>query len=284
MIDKKNIFLSDTVENLPYTSRSRFFESNIPIRTNRTGHGNFLKRKFEEAYKQNQELTQRQIAAIKYKEGVYLEFSGKENHDLVVKSLENIREGVRLLNVHMDEESSTIKATVYIPEGKETYFINRLDQYLTEETKKGEPRHKDLINSIENISLAFLGAFWFGDQANMPGGTPVWCEIWLRADNNVYDEVELVFASACETLLIDLDEKTIYFPERVVRLIRANSNQLTELIKSFEYISELRRAPEVAVFFDELAPQEQKDWVENLIGRLTFDFFKFFCVHIGHRC
>jgi len=88
-VEKRNIFLSDTVENLPYISRSRFIETNIPTRTSRASHGNFLKRKFAEVYKQNQELTQRQVAAIKYKEGIYLEFSGKENHDLVVKSLDN---------------------------------------------------------------------------------------------------------------------------------------------------------------------------------------------------
>lgn len=93
-VEKKNIFLADTVENLPYTSRSAFFESNIPARVNRADHGAFLKGKFKEAYRQNQDLTQRQVAAIKYKEGIYLEFSGKENHDLVVKSLDNIREGV----------------------------------------------------------------------------------------------------------------------------------------------------------------------------------------------
>jgi hypothetical protein len=105
-VEKKNIFLTDTVvENLPYTSRPSFFESNIPTRANRAGHGTFLKGKFEEAYKQNQELTQRQVAAIKYKEGIYLEFSGKENHELVVKSLENTRGGIRLLNVHTDKES-----------------------------------------------------------------------------------------------------------------------------------------------------------------------------------
>lgn len=271
-VEKKHIFLTGTAENLPYTSRPAFFESNIPTRANRAGHGAFLKGKFEEVYKQNQELTQRQIAAIKYKEGIYLEFSGKENHDLVVKSLDNIHEGVRLLNVHMDEENNTIKATVYVPDGKETYFINRLDQYLTEATKKGEPRHKGLINSIENVSLAFLDAFWFGDKTEIPGDTPIWCEIWLRADNNVYDEVESLLVMACEVLGISLDEKSIYFPERIVRLIRANSNQLTELIKSYANIAELRRAPEVASFFDQLLPMEQKEWVGDLISRLSSDF------------
>lgn len=271
-VEKRNIFLTNTADYFPYASRTAFSKPNIPTRANRTAHGAFLKRKFEEAYKQNRELTQHQVAAIKYKDGIYLEFSGKENHDLVIKSLDNIREGVRLLNVHADKESNTVKATVYVPSGKETYFIKRLDQYLTEETKKGEPRNKNLVNSIENISLAFLDAFWFGDKTEIPGNIPVWCEIWLRAENNACDEVESLLEVACEALEISLDDKAIYFPERVVRLIRANSKQLSELINGYAYIAELRRAPEVAGFFDALSPMEQKEWVENLISRLEFNF------------
>jgi hypothetical protein len=271
-VEKKNIFLSDTVENLPYTSRRRPIEKNIPIRMNRTSHGSFLKRKFEEVYRQNHELGQRQVAAIKYKDGIYLEFNGKESHDLIVKSLDNIREGVRLLNVHTDDVSNIIKATVYVPEGKETYFIKKLDQYLTEKTKSGEPRYKDLIDSIENISLAFLDAFWFGDKSDAPSDIPVWCEIWLRADNNTYEKTETQFTYVCKAISIDLDAKAIYFPERIVRLIKADLNQLVELINSYEYISELRRAPEAAGFFDELLPKEQKEWVDDLISRLMFDY------------
>jgi len=271
-VEKKNIFLSDTVKNLSYTSRPHFFEPNIPTRVNRIEHGYFLKRRFEEAHKQNQELNQRQVKAIKYKQGIYLEFSGKENHDLLVKSLENIPEGVRLLNVSTDDTSNTIKATVYIPEGKETYFIKRLDQYLTKETRFGEPRHKKLINSIEDVTLAFLDAFWFGNKADIPTDISAWCEIWLRADNNDYEKVEAQFTCVCKAISIELDDKSIYFPERIVRLIKANYNQIMELIKCYEYIAELRRAPEVAGFFDELSPKEQKEWVDDLINRLAFEF------------
>ncbi|MDI9468714.1 MAG: S8 family peptidase [Bacillota bacterium] len=271
-VEKRNIFLTNTADHLPYSPPSGFPKSNIPSRANFAAHGTFLKRKFEEAYNQNHELTQRQIAAIKYKDGIYLEFSGKANYDLVVKSLDNIREGVRLLNVRADEESNTVKATVYVPAGKETYFIKRVDQYLTEKTKNGEPRHMNLINSIEDISLAFLDAFWLGAKTDIPDDIPVWCEIWLRAEDDTCDEVESLLKEACEALNISLDEKAIYFPERIVRLIRADSKQLSELINTYAYIAELRRAPEVASFFDTLSPIEQGEWVENLIGRLELDF------------
>ena len=42
-VDKKNIFLSDTVRNYPYTSRSAFSTTRIPDRPDR---GTFSKMKF----------------------------------------------------------------------------------------------------------------------------------------------------------------------------------------------------------------------------------------------
>jgi hypothetical protein len=272
-VEKRNIFLYNTTDKLPFSSpRLAFPKIKIPNRPDPDGHGNYLKQKIEKIYKQNQTLIQPSVSAIRYKGGIYLEFSGKENYDLIVKSLENIREGIRLVNVHADKANNIIKATVYIPEGKETYFINKINQYLNKKTRTAKPRNNDLINSIDNVSLALLEAFWFGDKKEIPDEIPVWCEIWLRADNNAYEKVQSLFTLVCEQLSIDLDNKIIYFPERVVRLIRANSNQLKGLINNYEYIGELHRAPELASFFDELQPNEQNEWVRDLIDRLKLNF------------
>lgn len=269
-VDKKNIFLSGTVEPLPFTSRSvPGAERAIPQRNNINQHANYLKRKFEEAYEQNQ---QQQVAAIRYKEGVYLELSGQDDHDLVVNSLENIRSGIRLLNVRTDGDDNTVKATIYVPDGKESYFINRLEQYISEVTDKGEPRHKDLINSIENVKLAFLDSFWVGSREDMPTVAPVWCEIWLRVDNDQYDEIETSFVETCNEIGITYDMRAIRFPERMVKLIRVNATNLGELIKRTEYLAEIRRAPEITSFFDELCGQEQREWVEDLLSRIEYDF------------
>jgi len=189
-VEKKNIFLPGTAKPLPFTSKSsRGSKLAIPSRDPEQ-HVNYLKRKFEEVYAQNRNLTQQQVAAIRYKEGVYLEFSGQENHDLLVKSLENVRSGIRLLNVRTDSEDNTIKATIYVPEGKESYFINRFEKHLSTAIEDEEPRYKDLINSIEKVKLAFLGSFWVGNKEDMPSETPVWCEIWLRVDDEQYDQTE----------------------------------------------------------------------------------------------
>jgi hypothetical protein len=269
-VDKKNIFLSNTIEQLPYVSKSHpGSENKIPSR-DVNAHANFLKHKFAEVYAQS--LTQKQVAAIRYKEGTYLEFSGKQQYDLTVKSLENLSAGIRLLNVRTDEETGIVHATVYVPDGKESYFIKKADNYLRSFEKTGKPRFNELISSIEDVKLAFLDAFWIGKKKDMPADNPMWCEIWLRVEDVQFDEVESSFSEKCKELNIQCDVKSIKFPERLIKLIYANAVQLGELIGRYEYIAEIRRAPEIATFFDELNIKEQREWADDLRSRLDFDF------------
>lgn len=133
-VQKKNIFLTQTADSMPYTSTSKPIGTNFPKRTVAT-HAAFIKRKLQECY--NNSLTQKQVAAIRYKEGTYLEFSSAKDYDLAIKSLENRKTGIRLLNVHEDEENSIVRATVYIPAGQESFFLKKAEAYTNEITSKG---------------------------------------------------------------------------------------------------------------------------------------------------
>ena len=54
---------------------------------------------FREAQNHFNSYTPEQVAAISYNTGTYVEFVGAENCDLVTKSLEVNRQGIKLLNV-----------------------------------------------------------------------------------------------------------------------------------------------------------------------------------------
>jgi subtilisin family serine protease len=56
----------------------------------------------------------------------------------------------------------------------------------------------------------------------------------------------------------------------MVKLVRANAAQLTEIIKYFAHVAELRRMEEPAGFFDELAGADQKQWTNELLSRTNF--------------
>ena len=74
----------------------------------------------------------------------------------------------RLLLGTLDVYKRQIKATVYIPAGKESYFINKVEAYATEQTHTGKPKNNDLIGSIEDVKLAMLDSFWIGEKKTMP--------------------------------------------------------------------------------------------------------------------
>lgn len=271
-VDKKNIFLSNTAEAMPYVSTPQMGGASYPKR-NVKSHAELIQTKLQNSYKSA--ITQKQAAAIRYKEGVYLEFSSASQHDLAIKSLENRKQGIRLLNVHEDKESETIKATVYIPAGKESYFIKKAEAYANEQTTAGNPRNNDLIGSIEDVKLAMLDSFWIGEKKAMPTSTPVWCEVWLRYDYvdkelKAWEEAEINFLEICKQNQIRVDDNRIVFPERIVKLVLANEEQLKMFISTCPYIAEIRRAQEATTFFEELPNNEQQDWIDELLGRTHF--------------
>lgn len=272
-VEKKNIFLSQTAESLSYTSMSRPIGSKYPHRTP-ASHADYIERKLKECYEES--LDQRQAAAIRCKDGTYLEFSGASQYDLAVKSLENRAQGIRLLNVHEDAEENIIKATVYIPNGKEKYFIQKVEAYASEQTKSGNPKNNDLISSIENVKLAILESFWIGKPDTIPADSPIWCELWLRYDYQATDpeawkSTEENIVSICQENNISINEKHIIFPERIVKLIYADAQTLKKLISMCPFIAEIRRAPEATTFFDKLSNSEQKEWIEELLTRTTYE-------------
>lgn len=263
----KNIFLQHTASPLPYASQGGGGGPKYPIRNSPDAHARFISRKLQES--RVQDLTQRQVAAIRYKEGLYLEFSGAVQHDLAVKQLENLSKGIRLLNVKK-EDSDIVRATVYVPAGQETYFLEKVQAYGLPVGDEKNPKNNDLVRSIEDVRLAVLDSFWFGDIATMPDENSEWCEIWLRFERNDYSDAELNFTACCNTLEIELNTRQILFPERIVRLGKANKEQLKNLISMCAYIAEIRRAPNATSFFDNLSGKEQAEWVDELLARTTF--------------
>lgn len=271
-VDKKNIFLINTAENMSYTSTPLSIEKTFPKR-NVKSHADFIRSKLQESY--TEDITKKKAAAIRYKEGIYLEFSSAPAQELAIKSLENRGQGIRLLNVQEDSETKITKATVYIPVGKEAYFIDKVNAYASELTKTNKPKNNDLISSLEDVKLAILDSFWTCEKEYIPTSDSVWCEIWLRFDydkknHEYWKESEMSFMESCKLLQIHVNRNRILFPERIVKLVLADINQLQALIGICPFISEIRRAQDVASFFQELTNSEQQEWVEELLSRTNY--------------
>ena len=236
-----HFFLDKSGTSLDFTSKPSIAEKpNYPPRQ-RYDHGKMLQQKLQDAWLQAKALDeQRKAVSLPTKEGIYLDVESAPGFELVTKSLENRRAGIRLLNIRSEDVNGSIvrKATVFIPAGKEAYYFKKIEEYLTKETSSSKPKNLDLVASINDIKLAVLESLWQGKKEWIPVEIPEWCEIWLR-DELGDDQIEQQFREFAITKLnITLQAETLLFPERRVILGKTNRKQLQELISASPFIAE----------------------------------------------
>jgi hypothetical protein len=246
-------------------------ESSRPSR-NRLEHARHIKQQLTTAWAA---AHGRQAVAHANRDGVYLEFISEPGFDLALKSLENIKSGIRLLTVRSDGESdeAVTRAAVYVPKAESAHFLSRVEAYASEDNKPKDdgtpsPRNAKLVESIADVKVAMLEtSFWQDDLSRLPGATPDWVEAWVRSEDLAVVER---FGRDCEDLGIEIREGRLTFPERTVVLIRATKDQLTSLISVSDTLAEFRAAREVATFFIDQDNRDQTEWVDDLLSRSEF--------------
>ncbi len=273
---QEHIFIENRHETLKYTT-TQIGRGNavIPERDRQT-HSQRLLSKFDEIWNVEDNLRgEREAVSLPTRSGMYLEFKSGENADLIAKSIEDMRQNIRLLNVRTEKNeqgSSVCKATVYIPEGKQSKFLKKINDYALEDTKSGKPKNKDLVNSIEDVELAIIESLWTDKKELIPNQTPRWCEVWLRIEeDNDYDTQIANFHQLIQDKNIGYKGKALHFPERAVFLINANNDILKELINSSDQLAEFRLGQEATGFWSEESNVGQTEWVENLLSRLEIE-------------
>jgi len=188
----------------------------------------------------------------------------------MVKSLEAIRLGIRLLNVRSQQagdEEQTL-ATVYVPHNQRSYFLKRIRAYAEQQTAGGRPKNATLINSISDIRRSVLESFWQDALELIPSNDPQWIEVWLSNDQ---DSVVDRFGELLRQQNIEQAEGVLRFPERSVRVIHANRAQVEFLIEASDDIAEFRLAKEVASILIEMENRDQVERVQDLLARTQFD-------------
>lgn len=206
------------------------------------------------------------------RKGIYLEFKGEENYELVTKSLESISKkdptsSIRLLNVRT--EGNTTFATVFTPKNKHHVLTKKIFDYASENSPKGNPLNAPLIESISTITQALeVESFWTDDKNLIPMNEAFWCEVWLSSDR---DDVIQHFEALLNQQQITFKIGAIRFPERSVKIILANQDQLRTISRLSDDIAEYRRAKETATFWLDQQNKEQAEWVETILNRLKVD-------------
>ena len=263
----RHIFLLGPTRTQGFTSPRRGGEGpRIPTR-DRGRHSAQLHERLETLWR---DVESTQAVAHTERHGVYVDFISEPGFDLMVKSLEAIRSGIRLLTVRrqqVGDEEQTL-ATVYIPHNQRSYFLSRIRAYAEEQTRAGKPKHASLINSISDIRRSVLESFWQDTRELLPGDDLEWIEVWLSNDQ---DSVTERFGELLRQQNIERAEGVLKFPERSVRVIHANRAQVEFLIEASDDIAELRLAKEVAFVLIQMENRDQVERVQELLGRTQFE-------------
>jgi hypothetical protein len=264
-----HILLIESPTEFPFTSSSIPIKKRIPTNRNRQIHSDFLREKLDNAWA---EARSEQVVHHADRNGIYLEFRGEPGFDLVTKSLEDLRsKKIRLLNVRKNvspfDNAETTIATVFVANEKKDFFFDRIERYAREDTKKGAPKHSDLIDSISNIRKADkIESFWVDNKHLIPEDEARWCEIWLMHNGNPEETIER-FDQLLEQFEIQSRSGYITFPERLVKVILADNEKLERLIIHSGDVAEFRGAKETASFWTEMRNFHQAEWVKDLQER-----------------
>jgi hypothetical protein len=226
--------------------------------------------RFDEAWAREPE---RSAVGIPERAGTYVEFLSTPDFELTLNSLEDLRKGMRLMNVRTVERDGESQqfATVYVPEAAKTVFLNKLSAYAEKDTAGGAPRNKELIQSIDDIRRVLVESFWTEPDAAQgpPKEAKQWVEIWVNSDDD--DDIGR-FRKTLQALQINEheSERFIRFPERVVLVAHANGKDLASLIAHSDQIAEFRAAYEPATPIASSNNKEQTQWVEDLLARSKY--------------
>ncbi|MBP5856696.1 S8 family peptidase [Marivibrio halodurans] len=203
--------------------------------------------------------------------GVYLQFDSEPGFDLKFESLDFAPSGIELCSVRRSP-IDRLQATVFVPDGKLSFFLNRITAYRDDDTnpkKDGstQPKNRDLVESIADIRLAALEALWTDDPELYPvPDQDVGWEVWLRKSDKLDHLQRFREIAAAHDLTVS--EESISFIDRVIVLVSGTGRNLARSTELLGAIAELRLPKTAASFFTQMNSVEQQDWVDDLAGRL----------------
>jgi len=205
--------------------------------------------------------------------GLYVQFESQPGVPLQVTSLEDSRQGIEGVAVSHSkteepEPRRIERATVFVPDGKVKHFLKRFENYSkTTPKKERERRYEDMIDPVATLRLATLRGLWTdASEAYPEEDETIWWEVWLRRQDGNELERLMEFADAQE---IEVAPRRLMFDDRLVTLVRSTPAQLAASIDVLNDVAEVRKAKETATVFVDMAPEEQADWLKDLLERTS---------------
>lgn len=273
---KRHLLIKGFLSNEDFRSRRTGRNPAIPLQ-DRIPHGQQLSARYADLMQQYDGKQQHAEPPLTDDVGIFVEIVGVPSIKLPLDSLDTRDFRLHACRRIGDREV----ALVFIPEAHREAFQKKITQYLDpEKDGKGGPRNHNLIDSIAEMRLADLRAFWTDDPSLFPQdpGQVIWWELWLKQNND--EDPQSTAAQLSERIGGRLGNTSLNFFDSMVFLIRASSQQLERAPELISSLEELRRAKETPNVLVESSPKEQREWVEDLSTRLTVEDGAFVSVSI----
>jgi len=268
---KPHFFPRKTGKSEQYTYSRRGGKKLLVPEKNRQQHGPVLLGQLQKIQVDQQTLkTEAAVYALESVVGIQIEFESFPDIVLAVESLANETHKIELLNVI--HRADKIFATIFVPEGKLSVFEKKLHDYLSEKKdKNGKAQdNRTLIDAIQSFRVAALEALWTDDPGQLPENFEqnFWWEVWLPVRGNRQGVIR-DFTLLANTMGIEVSPQTLRFPENSVLLAKGNRKQFSQSGLLLNTVSELRKAKETAAFFDEIPVNQQYEWADELLSRVS---------------
>ena len=204
--------------------------------------------------------------------GFYLEFELPASQADAVDRLEN-RQGsapIELIAVRPlgPDQPDKVAATVFVPEQKRDYYLNKVAAYRDEDRKptaKGitGPKNERLVAAIDTARLAVVRSLYTDAPELFPVPTKeTWWEVWLRVGTRA------AFDHAVERLGLPKREHALAFPDREVVLVCGTTEALSRIVTNTDSVAELRLARDTPGTFMAMDGAEQRLWSDDLMRRV----------------
>ena len=225
------------------------FASPAPYQRPRSGGSS--KRDFGRTYEQHSEALKREVADAwaaadsllnlrQQPEGVpgaYLAFETAPEANL--PDLEWKTKGLRLAAAKRDE-AGRASAAVFVPDEARDFLAEKLTQYGTEKTEKGEPVNKPRFVAIDRSSAARLETLWVDNRSIPTQDVLTWWECWCWPDRPASLEAKV------QSLGLSISEDKLKFPERIVIFVYATPKSIARLVSSTDAVAEIRSGRDTA--------------------------------------
>ena len=267
----RHFIIEGFAETQAYRSPQQSFSSAAVPARDRARHAGVLQRQVNAVRREADAARDAQQAAGLDELGLRVEFESFSNIELVFESLARERSGIELLNVRQDGNRTL--ATVFVPDGKLNHFERLISDYLEEKRDSiGRARdNRKLVDAIQQIRAASLRALWTDTAKEFPTEKEgrLWWEVWLPV-RGARQAVIAAFRERAQAQGMRVAPGDLVFPERTVLLASASLEQMQSSMLTLNSIAELRRAKETAEFFGSLRPEEQQEWLDELLARTQF--------------